>query len=97
MAKSMETSKKLAYISDGSAVILSAAVVYGSICTSNDMTALADTAKAVWVECGVVNGFYFWKAKNENRSKHVLRLIRDFADKYGIDVVVQLADIILKD
>lgn len=93
----METSKKIAYISDATAIALSAAVVYGSMCTSNDMSSLATVTAAAWVECGAANAFYFWKAKNENRSKYAMRLVKELADKYGIENITHLAEIVLKD
>lgn len=97
MAKRMETSKKLAYISDAAAIGLSAAVAYGTLCTSQDVSGLASTAGDAWIACGAANAFYFWKAKNENRSKYVMKLVKEWADKYGIDAVARLAEIILKD
>lgn len=97
MAKKMETSKKLAYLSDASAIILSVAVAYGCLCTDKDMNSLAIVAGAAWVECGAANAFYYWKAKNENRSKYAIRLVKDLADKYGIENVTHLTEIVLKD
>ena len=97
MAKKMETSKKLVYISDFVAVSLSAAVIYGTFFTDRDMATLAQVAVAAIAECGVANGLYYWKAKNENRYKYVMRLVKDWADKYGIDSVANLAEIVLKD
>ena len=53
-----------------------------------DVTALAGLAGAC---------FYFWKAKNENRAKYAQRFLKQFADKYGADVAVRVAEIVLKD
>ena len=51
-----------------------------------------------WVaECGAVSGFYFWKSKNENRAKYAQRFLKQFADKYGADVALRAAEIVLKD
>lgn len=97
MAKRMETSKKLVYISDVVAVCLCCAVIYGTFFTEKDMSTLANVAMAAVAECGVANGLYYWKAKNENRYKYVMRLVKDWADKYGIDSVANLAEIVLKD
>lgn len=44
--------------------------------------------------CGA---FYFWKAKNENRYKHAQRIMEEWADKYGVETAIQLADTVLKD
>ncbi len=97
MAKRMETSKKLVYLSDSIAICLSAAVICGTFFTDRDIGALAQVSVASLTECGVANGFYYWKAKNENRYKYVIRLIREWAEKYGIDAVIRIADIVLKE
>lgn len=51
-----------------------------------------------WItECGAVAAFYLWKSKNENRAKYAQRFLVKFADKYGADVALRLAEIVLKD
>lgn len=97
MARKMETSKKLVYISDFVAFCLSAAVICGTFLTEKDISPLAQVTVASLAECGAANGFYYWKAKNENRYKYVIKLIREWAEKYGIDSVIRIADIVLKE
>ena len=46
---------------------------------------------------GAWGGFYLWKSKNENRAKYAQQLVLLFADKYGPDFAVQIANIVLKD
>ena len=48
-------------------------------------------------QLAVATGFYYWKAKNENRSKYAMRLVKELASEYGIENVVNLAQTILKD
>lgn len=69
-----------------------------------DVTALAGLAGASLLTNGASlltngawGGFYFWKAKNENRAKYAQRFLKQFADKYGADVAVRVAEIVLKD
>lgn len=67
-----------------------------------DVTALAGLAGAGLAGAslltnGAWGGFYFWKAKNENRAKYAQRFLKQFADKYGADVAVRVAEIVLKD
>ncbi len=97
MARKMETSKKLVYISDFVMICLCAACIIGVFCTDKDITSLAQVTIASITECGVANGFYYWKSKNENRYKYVIKLIREWAEKYGIDAVIRIADIVLKE
>ena len=42
-------------------------------------------------------GFYMWKSKNENRAKYAQKFVLDFADKYGIDAAIRIAEVVLKD
>lgn len=97
MAKSMETSKKLVYISDAIAIGMSVAFVYATFFTEVDTANLAQVTIASLAEATVANGFYYWKAKNENRYKHVVKLMKEWAKTYGVDAVIRLAEVILKD
>jgi TRAP-type uncharacterized transport system fused permease subunit len=64
---------------------------------------VADTASfativCAWImECGAATGFYFWKAKNENRSKYAIKFIRELAEQYGMDSVARVLETVLKD
>lgn len=97
MAKSMETSKKLVYISDAIAIGMSVAFVYATFFTEVDTTNLAQVTIASLAEATVANGFYYWKSKNENRYKYVIKLMKEWAVKYGVDAVIRLAEVVLKD
>lgn len=50
-----------------------------------------------WASFDVAAGFYYWKSKNENRSKYTLKFVKQMADKYGIDAALRAAEIVLKD
>ena len=52
---------------------------------------------ASWGEVTAVNAFYLWKAKNENRAKYAQKFLDDFAEKYGADTAVRMAEVVLKD
>ena len=41
--------------------------------------------------------FLFLESQNENRAKYAQRFLKQFADKYGADVAVRVAEIVLKD
>lgn len=64
----------------------------------SDDKASAATVLCAWiVECGAVTGFYFWKAKNENRSKYAQKFVKELADKYGLDSTARIIEAVLKD
>ena len=50
-----------------------------------------------WTETGVATGYYYWKAKNENRAKYAQKFLNDFAEKYGTETAARMAEIVLKD
>nr|DAR09643.1 MAG TPA: hypothetical protein [Caudoviricetes sp.] len=88
----MEWSKKIlifSYLMLGVFIIIFLAV--------EDKTAAATVLCGWIVECGGATGFYFWKAKNENRSKYALKFVRELADKYGLDATARIIESVLKD
>ena len=88
----MERSKKIlifSYLMLGVFIIIFLAV--------EDKTAAATVLCGWIVECGGATAFYFWKAKNENRSKYALKFVRELADKYGLDATARIIESVLKD
>lgn len=92
----LHTSKRVLYIDLVIAVIVTAAVIIGEL-TGHDMTSSAVVAGLWDAQLAAYGGWYLWKSKNENRSKHAMALIRELADKYGIESVARIAEIVLKD
>lgn len=95
--KKLCCSKKIVITSYVITILLTAATLAGSFLTTQDMTPVATITGLAWAETTAANAFYFWKAKNENRIKLTNQMISDLADKYGIDAVVNLAGIVIKD
>lgn len=90
------TSKLLLFADFTVAILLTAIVVIGAF-LERDMTAVTEVTLAWDGQLAVAVGFYYWKAKNENRSKGVQKLVADMAEKYGMESVAQMADIIFKE
>lgn len=88
----MEFSKKLLTASYGLLVAL--LLLFFVV---EDKSAWAMIICAWITECGAVTAFYLWKSKNENRAKYAQRFLKQFADKYGADVALRAAEIVLKD
>lgn len=89
----METSKKILIASWIVTVLLTIVAIYAAF-RGVDLTTLAGMA---WAELTAAHGFYYWKAKNENRAKGTQKLIRDLAEKHGIESAATFAGIIYKD
>lgn len=94
--RQLTTSKQLLWFDAVVAVVVTGTVLIGEL-TGHDMTASAIVAGLWDAQLAAAFGFYLWKAKNENRSKHAMKLVRELADKYGMDSVTRLAEIILKE
>ena len=90
-------SKKVVIVSFLIMVALIGATIYGIFLTEKDMAVLGTLTGTSIVETAAVTTGYLWKAKAENKIKLVNQLIKDNADKYGIDAVVSLAGIVLSD
>lgn len=93
----IQTSKLILIIDALIAVILSGIIVYGVFFTNQILDPLTVIAGLWDAQLAVAIGFYYWKSKNENRSKHAMELVEKLANEYGIDSVITLAEVILKD
>ncbi len=92
----MEFSKKLLITMLTATMICGVVITYGSL-NGYDMTALQQFADSLIKSDGVVGAFYLWKAKNENRAKYAQRFVKQFANTYGIDAAIRIAEVVLKD
>lgn len=77
-------------------VLLCATTIVGTL-MGIDVSAIAVLAGSSLLTDGAWGGFYFWKSKNENRAKYAQRFIKLFAEKYGIDAAIRVAEVVLKD
>jgi len=63
----------------------------------SDLSPCTAAITAAYTELGIHTAFIVLKAKNENRRKNAMKLVKDLAKKYGIEAVVKLAEIVLND
>lgn len=96
-SKTLCCSKKIVLASYTITVLLTLATALGVFLSDRDMSPMATLAGLAWVETGVCNGFYFWKARAENRVKLSNAMVKELADKYGIEAVIGLVGITIKD
>lgn len=91
-----ETTKILLVLSWAVTLIFSAlAALFPILGISAD--GIETIAPLAWAEVTALNGFYVWKAKNENRAKYAQRFIAEIAEKYGIESAALIAETVLKD
>lgn len=92
----VQTSKLILAVDFTVAILLTVAVVAGAWLGRDVYQVTA--VSACWdAQMTAAVGFYYWKAKNENRSKYAMALVQDLAEKYGIENVISLANTVLKD
>lgn len=92
----MEFSKKLVIITLFLALLLTGlTVLFPAVGIPAD--GLYIVTPLAWTAFDVALGFYFWKSKNENRSKYTQKFVKQMAEKYGIDAALRAAEIVLKD
>ena len=92
----MEFSKKLLYFSWAVTLILTVMLIWFSVKTL-PLDALIVVTPLSWTETGTATAFYYWKSKNENRTKYGQMFLKEFAEKWGSDVAIRMAEIVLKD
>lgn len=92
----MEYSKKILNASWAAAITLTVIVVVFSM-LGLDTDAVVTLAALSWGELTAAHGFYFWKAKCENKIKLTKQMVLDWAEKYGSEFVTELARTIFYD
>lgn len=92
----MEFSKKLLYFSWGVTLVLTVMLILFSVKTL-PLDALTVVTPLSWTETGTATAFYYWKSKNENRTKYGQLFLQEFAEKWGSEVAIRMAEIVLKD
>ncbi len=90
------TSKLILAVDFAVAILLTGAVAAGAW-LGRDVYQVTAVCACWDAQMTAAVGFYYWKAKNENRSKYAMALVRDLAQEYGIENVISLANTVLKD
>ena len=70
---------------------------FAAVWKTGDLSPLAYLIPAVFGELATATGFYYWKARNENRAKYTQEFVKSFAETYGIEAAIQLAETVLKE
>lgn len=92
----MEFSKKTLIFKYFVSFVLVVTTIVGTL-MGYDVTALAALAGGSILIDGYDTKHYFWKARNENRAKYAQKFVLKFADKYGIEAALRLAETVLRE
>lgn len=85
-------------VSWGTTLFLTLLTAAGTFCgAERDISPLLTVTSLSWGETATATAFYYWKARAENRIKLTQAMVEAWADKYGIEVVANLASIILNE
>jgi dolichol kinase len=90
-------SKKILAVSWGATILFTILTVVGAFLSDRDTSPLLTVASLSWGETATATAFYYWKARAENRIKLTQAMVEAWADKYGIEAVANLANIVLKE
>lgn len=90
-------SKKVLVTSWATTILLTLTCLLAFFLTQKDTTPLATIAGLSWGVTAAVTAVYSWKAKAENKIKLTNIMVKELADKYGIEAVVSLLGISLSD
>lgn len=93
-----EFSKKLlliAYAINITVIIVAVVLMFHS--ESGDLSPLSYLIPSVSAEVAAGTGFYYWKARCENRQKYAMKMVAEVAEKYGIEAAIQMAQAVLTD
>ena len=90
-------SKKVLVTSWATTILLTMTCLLAFFLTEKDTTPLATVAGLSWGVTAAVTAVYSWKAKAENKIKLTNVMVKELADKYGIEAVVSLLGISLSD
>lgn len=90
-------SKKVLVTSWTTTILLTVIVLLAFFLTDKDVTPLETLTGLSWGVTAAVTAVYSWKAKAENKIKLTNIMVKELADKYGIDAVVSLLGITLSD
>ena len=90
-------SKKVLLTSWAVTILLTTISFLAFFLTEKDITPLATIAGLSWGVTAAVTAVYSWKAKAENKIKLTNVMVKELADKYGIEAVVSLLGISLSD
>lgn len=92
----METSKKLLLLTAALAVLVTATGILLA-CFQLAVELMTIVVPISWSPFDLAIGFYYWKAKNENRAKYQQKFMTKWADKYGVESALRAAETVLKD
>ena len=95
--KKLCCSKKVLATCWATTILLTVICVLAFFLTTKDVTPLATVAGFAWGVTAADTAVYSWKAKAENKIKLTNTMVKELADKYGIDAVVSLLGITLSD
>lgn len=97
--KKLCCSKKIVVVSYVVTGLLTLTLVLGVFLAPSEvnLTPLEVVTGLSWGETAVASGFYYWKARAENRIKLTKGMVDEWAEKYGIEAVTALAGIVLSE
>lgn len=89
--KKFEFSKVIIFIVGVVTIVVTAFTLY-MVWETKDMTVMAYLIPAIFTETASSTGFYFWKARTENKIRMSKELQEDQLDKEFLNVINQISN-----
>lgn len=95
--KKLTFSKKLLIIGFSISLLMCIACIILRVVYKQEISDIMTITLATFFTDSTYGSFYYWKEKNANRAKYAQQFVLLFADAYGVDAAIRIAEVVLRD
>lgn len=95
--KKLTFSKRLLVAGLAISLLMCIACVVLRVLFHEDITDIMTITIAAFFTDSAYGSFYLWKEKNANRAKYAQQFVLLFADAYGVEAAIRIAEVVLRE
>lgn len=95
--KKLTFSKKLLIAGLAISLLMCIACVVLRVIFDKEISDIMAITLATFFTDSTYGSFYYWKEKNANRAKYAQQFVLLFADAYGVEAAIRIAEVVLRD
>lgn len=95
--KKLTFSKKLLIAGLTISLLMCIACVVLRVIFDKEISDIMAVTLATFFTDSTYGSFYYWKEKNANRAKYAQQFVLLFADAYGVEAAIRIAEVVLRD
>lgn len=95
--KKLTFSKKLLIAGLVISLLMCIACIVLRVVFKQEISDIMTITLATFFTDSTYGSFYYWKEKNANRAKYAQQFVLLFADAYGVDAAIRIAEVVLRD